>query len=67
MTNTERELRELLWLHHQCSGKSLSNIYGDDGEMQCSNCGGDFLRQSLQRLAENIDNPNVGNFFKDKL
>ena len=37
--------RYLLWLHHGCP---ISNLYGDDGEMQCNNTGCliDFKRMS---------------------
>lgn len=43
---TERELRKLLWLTH----KTGHILYGDDGEMQCSTCGLDFLRLSPDDL-----------------
>jgi hypothetical protein len=61
MTKTERELRKILLFNHGCVPLS---IYGDDGEMQCHTCGSDFLRQSLTRIADNIDNPNPANFYK---
>lgn len=35
----ERLLRELLWLNH-----GHVSLYGDDGEMQCGECGIDFKR-----------------------
>lgn len=35
------QIRRLLWLRHGCP---LSVLYGDDGEMQCSNCSIDFKR-----------------------
>lgn len=34
-------LRRLLWSHHGCHASAL---YGDDGEMQCGECGVDFRR-----------------------
>jgi len=43
----ELKLRELLWLRHGCS---ISSLYGDDGEMQCSNCLIDFKRDSVERI-----------------
>ncbi len=66
MTDTERRLRQQLWLDHGCELDGPGNIYGDDGEMQCHSCGSDFLRQSLSCIAENIDNPHPGNFFKER-
>lgn len=39
MNQDELILRELLWLNHGHQG-----LYGDDGEMQCSDCGIDFKR-----------------------
>jgi len=32
---------ECMWLHHPCPPQAR---YGDDGEMQCGNCGIDFKR-----------------------
>jgi hypothetical protein len=54
MTITELKLRRHLWLNHGCN-KGTENLYGDDGEMQCHKCGSDFFRQSLTRIADNID------------
>jgi hypothetical protein len=65
MTGREKDLRRRLWLNHGCTIERR-NLYGDDGEMQCSECGSDFLRQSLTCIAENIDDPRPGNFFKEK-
>lgn len=65
MTDTELDLRRRLWLNHGCN-TGMENLYGDDGEMQCHKCGSDFLRQSLKCIADNIDNPFPGNFFKEK-
>jgi hypothetical protein len=55
----EQEMRQLLWLNHQCHGQ-----YGDDGEMQCNakHQNGadhyigplDFKRADLHRLASAI-------------
>ena len=66
MTEKELELREILWLQHKCEGRKIGHLYGDDGEMQCSNCGSDFLRQSLSTLADNMNYPKPSNFFKGK-
>jgi hypothetical protein len=67
MTDRERNLRERLWLNHGCDDDSTRHLYGDDGELQCHKCGGDFLRQSLTCLADNIDHPHPGNFFKERV
>ncbi len=40
-------LRRMLWLRHGCA---LSALYGDDGEMQCSECRIDFLRDAPQAI-----------------
>jgi len=40
-------LRRLLFLRHGCSGPAL---YGDDGEMQCKNCGIDFRRDMADEI-----------------
>lgn len=63
MTDTERKLRQMLWLNHGCS-QTTEYLYGDDGELQCKKCGSDFLRQSISLIAENIINPSPANFFK---
>ena len=47
--SSERILRKLLWVRHGCV---FSNLYGDDGEMQCNKCGIDFLRDSPKRIQE---------------
>lgn len=66
MLDTERRLREMLWLKHGCNDGSIAFLYGDDGEMQCHKCGSDFLRQSLSCIAENIESPFPGNYYKEK-
>ena len=43
------ELRKLLWLNHGCQ-----DLYGDDGEMQCSKCVIDFKRDSVERINHNL-------------
>lgn len=45
--DAELTLRRLLWLHH-----GHSRLYGDDGEMQCSECPLDFKRDAVQRIEE---------------
>lgn len=41
-------LRRLVWLRHPCVINGTSAyLYGDDGEMQCSQCRFDFLRASV--------------------
>lgn len=40
-------LRRLIWLSHGCD---VTNLYGDDGEMQCSKCKIDFLREDPKQI-----------------
>jgi hypothetical protein len=42
-----KELRKLLWINHGCS---ISDLYGDDGEMQCHRCKLDFKRDSIKKV-----------------
>ena len=49
MTEDEKKLRKLLWLHHGCD-----NLYGDDGEMQCSKCWIDFKRDSIEQIEKQL-------------
>jgi len=56
--DTEKKLRELLWLNHGCMG-----LYGDDGEMQC-NCAGvhipiDFKRDSVLEIENKLMSRNL--------
>jgi hypothetical protein len=44
------ELRKLLWLNH-----GHSQLYGDDGEMQCHECGLDFKRDPVARIAKMLE------------
>lgn len=44
-------LRRLLWLHHDCG---MVALYGDDWEMQCSVCGVDFKRDSVEDIEINL-------------
>ena len=41
--------RLLLWLNHGCD---FSNLYGDDGEMQCNKCIIDFKRSKPEDILE---------------
>jgi hypothetical protein len=41
------ELRKLLWLNH-----GHFQLYRDDGEMQCHECGLDFKRDPVERIVE---------------
>jgi hypothetical protein len=53
MTQDEeiKELRELLWLNH-----GHYHLYGDDGEMQCSDCGGlDFKRHPIEIIVRRFE------------
>lgn len=47
--NQFERLRYLLWLTHPCLGK-----YGDDGEMQCSECRIDFKRDTAEHIERRI-------------
>lgn len=40
-------LRKLLWFRHGCD---IAALYGDDGEMQCGQCGMDFKRLSATKI-----------------
>lgn len=48
MEKENKKLRELLWLRHGCS---FFQLYGDDGEMQCTNCMIDFKRESVENIS----------------
>ncbi len=43
----DKQLRKMLFLRHGCGFVSL---YGDDGEMQCSECILDFKRMSIEDI-----------------
>ncbi|HEX2594712.1 MAG TPA: hypothetical protein VHL34_24630 [Rhizomicrobium sp.] len=47
MLDIEHELRCEWWLGHGCD---IAALYADDGEMQCSACRKDFLRDDLLTL-----------------
>ena len=46
---SDKKLRELLWLYHGCT-----ELYGDDGEMQCSRCLIDFKRDDPTRIERKL-------------
>jgi hypothetical protein len=48
----EMILRKLLWLMHGCS---ITALYGDDGEMQCSSCMIDFKRDSEELIEQKFN------------
>lgn len=48
----ERRLREELWGNHGC--ESIAR-YGDDGEMQCGQCGTDFKRWPIADVFAKVD------------
>ena len=54
MPSSELILRRLLWLAYGCL-----TLYGDDGEMQCSDCHIDFLRDSAEKIQEKIIARNI--------
>jgi hypothetical protein len=45
----ELKLRQLLWLNHGCI-----SLYGDDGEMQCGQCGIDFKRDPVDLIERRL-------------
>lgn len=45
-------LRQLLWVRHGCF---ISNLYGDDGEMQCNKCMIDFKRDSAYKIKQKFE------------
>lgn len=51
-SETQNQLRELLWLRHGCPPFVL---YGDDGEMQCTKCLIDFKRYSIDQIKERFE------------
>ena len=44
-------LRRLLWLYHGHQG-----LYGDDGEMQCAECGLDYKRDEIELIEKHFNN-----------
>lgn len=44
-----RRLRQLLALRHGCD---ISALYGDDGELQCKQCGVDFVRYTVEQISD---------------
>lgn len=52
------QMRQLLWTSH-CGSTHISNLYGDDGEMQCARCGLDFKRQPLEELQKRCYEENM--------
>lgn len=46
-TAEAKTLRRLLWLRHGCKTPAL---YGDDGELQCSECMIDFKRDTAEQI-----------------
>lgn len=61
MRETERDLRQLLWLSHGCS-----MLYGDDGEMQCQECRVDFKRASIDRISEALRQRGIRRYEEQK-
>lgn len=55
----EMLLRKLLWYHHGCNP---INIYGDDGELQCHECGLDFKRHSQKKIDDTIGKMNMARY-----
>lgn len=55
------KLRYLLWASHPCKGK-----YGDDGEMQCGQCGIDFRRNSPYDIEKRIYDINMKKLMNER-
>ena len=53
-----RKLRIFMWINHniRCG---LHTLYGDDGDMQCSNCGIDFKRWKVDDILLKLKNINL--------
>lgn len=51
LRETDRALRELLFVSHGCTGPAL---YGDDGELQDKVCGIDFRRDSVEMISAKL-------------
>lgn len=49
MINDELILRRLLWIRHGCH---YTDLYADDGEMQCNKCKIDFKRMTPEQIKE---------------
>lgn len=47
LSESEKILRKLLWLNH-----GHIELYGDDGEMQCSRCMIDFKRDTTEVIKQ---------------
>jgi hypothetical protein len=58
----EETLRKLLWLRHGCP---IPSLYGDDGEMQCSECGIDFKRDDPDLIEHKWTEQNLKNIKVD--
>lgn len=58
-----KRLRKWLWLVH---GSPVHSLYGDDGEMQCSDCGLDFKRDSVEHLEEVVRAKNMARLVNKK-
>lgn len=49
LAKENKTLRSLLWLRHGCESSAK---YGDDGEMQCNQCGIDFKRMLASDISK---------------
>jgi hypothetical protein len=45
-----KKMRELLWIYHG----HFQELYGDDGERQCSRCVIDFKRDTVDEICQKI-------------
>ncbi len=56
INHTETMLRTLLWLNHGCH---ISDLYYDDGELQCNKCKIDFKRDSVEFIEKQFYKNNM--------
>ena len=61
MEKENKELRKLLWLRHGCS---FFDLYGDDGEIQCTSCMIDFKRDSVENISRKFTNKGIEIFIQ---
>ncbi len=60
--DNEMVLRKLLWLRHGCP---IHILYGDDGEMQCGNCGIDFKRDDGNQIEKRFETLGLEKMMRD--
>lgn len=56
LQDENQQLRKFAWLAHGCG---ITSLYGDDGEMQCSDCKLDFKRDPIDTIFAKLDAKNI--------